>query len=257
MLCVFIALVVVSSTILSCNIGGGKQPWINKFALMRGEKIKPETHLEIMWQDSVTHIFLRKEKQRPNLVVRPNIIWLTLNRVLNNADTLTYHLFDNGGNYIIIKDTLYIQTHSTSPSESDGFLQGWCYKQNNDYPIYPPLKTSMPDDSEEFTFYLFDDKIERRNKKTDVWSVVLTTEQIIGLDINKTKYLFYGLYKWDDLNKRLNKISDNADDIKIMGDGLYFIPPPGTGIHLRYNLKALATKLSAIKDTSTAPDYLE
>jgi hypothetical protein len=42
-----------------------------------------------------------------------------------------------------------------------------------------------------------------------------------------------------------------------MGDGIYFIPPFGAGVHLKYRLKALALKLNALNDTLTAPEIPE
>lgn len=215
-----------------------------------------------MWSSSDGCTFLRKEKQRATFAIESPVIWLTLNYIKNKRDTLVYHLFDDGGEYEIINDTLLIHSKSNHPLPKH--YRFWVFLSNGNDKLYPLFKDVILKYHYNNKYYndsinVFGttNEIIKVNEITNQWDTLLTFSEFIGADTAYVNSLFKGLYQWDEAQKKLVKISESGADLKNYKDGLFYVPPPGSGIYLEYNLKALAEKLAAIKDIESAPEILE
>jgi len=169
------------------------------------------------WKDSINKTFLiGKYKDEGALGFDYQYC---LCKIANN-DTITYSIRKSNEclNTRIFQDTLYFY------STTNSFVTDWYKKE---YDSYQRVDYSRA----------FHDTV----------------------NIRKMQKLFGGVYKWN--GKELIKISNDANDLfalleKPDNEGLYYLPPPGIGVKLKYNLKYYSNKLAEAVKYKDYPNEL-
>lgn len=187
-------------------------------------------------------------------------MWLSLSMILTCGDTINYHLHDagNGKRYCIYKDVLYVLNYELDSHES---VCGWVSKNDSDnFDLYlKVLEENIPPDSDTAVYNITGESISYNkiiNKEIQHGETYIykSTSELLGLDTGYVSSLGSGLYQY--LDKKLNKVSDYPDDIYKIGKGIFYIPPPGTGIKSTFSLVELTAELKKIKKKEQAPQVL-
>jgi hypothetical protein len=209
-----------------------------------------DSHLEIEWQSPNRKVFLRKELLWG--VNKLNYsIWISLNKILDNGDTITYQFAEASMvNRIIIENNIiYIFERGVDGVNN---YYGW-YRKGRDAEFLniQQLDVVRPPNTNDSTYIVQRGILYGISTESGKMNKIFGLEDILNVDISSLGYNISGVFKYSNYN--LIKISNDANDIMRLKDGLYYVPLPGTGIKHQYNLVDMASALDSVERLNDAP----